>query len=175
MFSKCGNRRGREFALRLPGRKQVLELTFAHVIYELGWRARAEMLLGRPLIMTQTIPERRAMRRFDMRLPAEVRIADGQGAEMTTETDNVSARGVFFHLQRPLQVGEQVAVTLTFPPHVTLTEKVRVRFDARVIRVEPERAPGATVGIAAAIEAYEFLRNYPLEELQESSEPERSR
>ena len=124
--------------------------------------------------MTQAIPERRAMRRFDMRLPAAVRIASQEQAEMTTETENVSARGIFFHLQRALGVGDQVSVTLTFPPHVTLTEKVRVRFDARVIRVEPQRFPGGPVGIAAAIEAYEFLRSFALEEVQEGTEPERS-
>ncbi len=124
--------------------------------------------------MAQAIPERRAMRRFDMRLPAAVQMSSGDGAEMATETDNVSARGVFFHLPRPLQLGDRLAVTLTFPPHVTLTEKVRVRFDARVIRVEPQRVFGAPVGIAAAIEAYEFLRNYSLEELEQSTEPERN-
>ncbi len=124
--------------------------------------------------MTQAIPERRAMRRFDMRLPAAVRMASNDVAEIATETDNVSARGVFFHLPRPLQLGDRLAVTLTFPPHVTLTEKVRVRFDARVIRVEPQRVFGAPVGIAAAIEAYEFLRDYPLEELEESTTPDRN-
>ena len=124
--------------------------------------------------MTQAISERRAMRRFDMRLPAAVRMASDDGAEMATETDNVSARGVFFHLPRPLQLGDRVAVTLTFPPHVTLTEKVRVRFDARVIRVEPQRVFGAPVGIAAAIESYEFLRDYSLEDLEQSTEPERN-
>lgn len=124
--------------------------------------------------MTQAIPDRRAMRRFDMRLPAAVRMASNDGAEIETETDNVSARGVYFRLSRPLQLGDRLAVTLTFPPHVTLTEKVRVRFDARVIRVEPQRMFGAPVGIAAAIEAYEFLRDYPLEELQESTAPDRN-
>lgn len=125
--------------------------------------------------MTQAIPERRAMRRFDMRLPAAVRMASNDGAEITTETDNVSARGVFFRLPRALQLGDRLAVTLTFPPHVTLTEKVRVRFDARVIRVEPQKMFGAPVGIAATIEAYEFLRNYSLEDLEQSTEPERNR
>src|SRR5438105_2507688 len=107
------------------------------------------MLSGRLLTMTQASPERRAMRRFDMRLPAAVQMASEHETEMATETDNVSARGVFFRLQRPLRVGDRVAVTLTFPPHVTLTEKVRVRFDARVIRVERQMLPGAPVGIAA--------------------------
>jgi hypothetical protein len=49
-------------------------------------------------------------------------------------------------------------VTLTFPPHVTLTDAVRVRFTARVIRVE-HPLPSARIGTAAMIEDYEFLRS----------------
>ncbi len=74
------------------------------------------------------------MRRFDMRLPAVVRL---EGAtDFHTETQNVSARGVFFYLDRTVSAGTKLEVTLTFPPHVTLTDAVRVRFTARVIRVE---------------------------------------
>ena len=40
------------------------------------------------------------MRRFDMRLPAIVRL-EGE-SEFHTETQNVSARGVFFYLDRPV-------------------------------------------------------------------------
>lgn len=122
--------------------------------------------------MTQAIPERRAMRRFDMRLPAAVKLAGENGSELNTETHNVSARGVFFHLPRALQVGDDLAVTLTFPPHVTLTEKVRVRFSARVVRVEPQKVAGAPVGIAALIEGYEFLRQQGFETVEQSDEPE---
>ncbi|HVN19333.1 MAG TPA: PilZ domain-containing protein [Dongiaceae bacterium] len=100
--------------------------------------------------------ERRAMRRFDMRLPAVVRI---EGAnEFRTETQNVSARGVFFYLDQPVSAGTKVEITLTFPPHVTLTDAVRVRFSARVIRVESP-LPSARIGMAALIEDYEFLRS----------------
>lgn len=95
------------------------------------------------------------MRRFDMRLPAVVRF--DQENELQTETQNVSARGVFFYLDRPLPAGTPCEVTLTFPPHITLTDAVRVRFTARVIRVEPP-APSSRVGTAAVIENYEFLR-----------------
>ena len=96
------------------------------------------------------------MRRFDMRLPAIVRLEGS--TEYHTETQNVSARGVFFYLDRPLSAGTRVEVTLTFPPHVTLTDAVRVRFSARVIRVESP-LPSARIGVAAMIENYEFLRS----------------
>jgi PilZ domain len=99
--------------------------------------------------------ERRMMRRFDMRLPATIHITE---QNLQTETQNVSARGVFFYLDRTLVPGTQLHVTLTFPPHITLTEAVRVRFTARVIRVEPP-LPSMRTGIAAMIENYEFLRS----------------
>ncbi|MFZ0318778.1 MAG: PilZ domain-containing protein [Candidatus Sulfotelmatobacter sp.] len=100
--------------------------------------------------------ERRLMRRFDMRLPAVVRLDEKN--EFHTETQNVSARGVFFYLDRPVPAGTACEVTLTFPPHITLTDAVRVRFTARVIRSESP-LPSARIGTAAMIEDYEFLRS----------------
>ena len=96
------------------------------------------------------------MRRFDMRLPAVVRLAETN--EFHTETQNVSARGVFFYLDRAVSAGTKIEVTLPFPPHITLTEAVRVRFTARVIRVE-HPLPSLRIGTAAMIENYEFLRS----------------
>ena len=115
------------------------------------------MLLERERDMLQEASDRRSMRRFDMRLPATVRMAGDGAGEFHTETQNVSARGVFFYLDREMAHGSRIEVTLTFPPHVTLTDAVRVRFTARVIRVETP-LPSARVGVAAAIEEYEFLR-----------------
>jgi hypothetical protein len=100
--------------------------------------------------------DRRMMRRFDMRLPATVRLENA--IEFQTETQNVSARGVFFYLDHAVEAGTKINVTLTFPPHVTLTDPVRVRFKARVIRVE-DPLPSSRVGTAAMIEDYEFLKS----------------
>ena len=114
--------------------------------------------------MQQAGQDRRTMRRFDMRLPATVRIA-GQGPrDLSTETQNVSARGVFFYLDRPLAEGARIEVTMTFPPHVTLTEPVRVRFTARVVRVETS-PDYSGMGVAAMIEEYEFLRSNAVSEV----------
>ena len=96
------------------------------------------------------------MRRFDMRLPALVKFEGS--SELFTETQNVSARGVFFYVDHTVSSGTKLEVTLTFPPHVTLTDAVRVRFTARVIRVD-EPLPSARIGVAAMIEDYEFLRS----------------
>jgi hypothetical protein len=106
--------------------------------------------------MQTNVQERRAMRRFEMRLPAIVRL-EGAG-EFQTETQNVSARGVFFYIDQPLSAGTKLEITLTFPPHVTLTDAVRVRFFARVIRTE-NQASSPRVGVAAMIENYEFLHS----------------
>ena len=97
------------------------------------------------------------MRRFDMRLPATIKAAGFSTDQVLTETMNVSAQGVFFYLDRAISEGSPIEVTLTFPPHITLTEPVRVRFTARVIRVESP-LPASRIGIAAMIEEYEFLR-----------------
>jgi PilZ domain len=106
--------------------------------------------------MQPNAQERRTTRRFDMRLPAIVRLEGTD--ELYTETQNVSARGVFFYLDRGVAPGTKLDVTLTFPPHITLTDSVRVRFGARIIRVD-QPLPSARVGVAALIEDYEFLRS----------------
>jgi PilZ domain len=110
--------------------------------------------------------EKRGARRFGMKLPASVRMS-GVPSEFLTETENVSARGILFyvdrHLDREVTEGARMEVTMAFPPQVTLTDPVRVKFLARVVRVWPEesatRVGVATVGVAAAIEEYEFLRS----------------
>ena len=101
--------------------------------------------------------DRRATRRFDMRLAATVKADGGELSELRTETQNVSARGVFFYLDHPIEPGARLQVTLTFPPHITLTNPVRIRFLARVLRVDT--TPLSRIGVAAFIEEYEFLRS----------------
>jgi hypothetical protein len=125
--------------------------------------SRAKLQLDHPQLDSMQVEntqvdnqERRTMRRFDMRLPAIVRLAGT--IEFHTETQNVSARGVFFYLDRAMPAGTRLEVILTFPPHITLTDPVRVRFMARVIRVE-HPLPSLRIGTAAMIEDYEFLRS----------------
>jgi PilZ domain len=102
--------------------------------------------------------ERRTMRRFYMRLPAAVKFPDdAETGEVMTETQNVSARGIFFYLNQPVTQGGLIEVTMTFPPNITLTDAIRVRFVARIVRIE-QPLPVSRIGVAAVIEEYEFLR-----------------
>jgi hypothetical protein len=127
-------------------------------------RAGEFMLARKERTMVEETLDRRALRRFDMRLPASIRTVGDPPAEFLTETQNVSARGVFFYIDRTLADDSRIEVTLTFPPHITLTDALRVRFVGRVVRVEPP-LPSARVGIAAVIEEYEFLRATPAEHM----------
>jgi PilZ domain len=113
------------------------------------------------------VSERRAMRRFPMHLPALIRSAD-RFQEFITETRNISARGVFFYIDGQIAPQTRIEVTLTLPSQVTVSDSVRVRFTGRVIRVES--GWGARIGIAAAIEEYEFLRTPELHTLKSDSQ-----
>jgi len=76
--------------------------------------------------------------------------------ETSTESRDVSSRGVYFFLQKDVKEGSPVEILLTLPNEITLAGPVRVRCLGRVQRTE-SRDEGA-VGVVAAIERYEFLR-----------------
>lgn len=99
--------------------------------------------------------EKRATRRFALRLPVSVTNGSSSTA-MSAQTRDVSARGICFYLEAPLAPGSDIEFTLTLPPEITLTESIRVRCKGKVVRVEPELAD-SKVPVAAVIDEYEFL------------------
>ena len=100
--------------------------------------------------------ERRTTQRFSMRLPLTVRWTTGAAVgETSTESRDVSSRGVYFFLQKDVNEGSAVEILLTLPNEITLAGPVRVRCLGRVQRTEP-RDEGA-IGVVAAIERYEFI------------------
>jgi hypothetical protein len=105
--------------------------------------------------MAQPQSEKRATRRFALRLPVTVKDPTS-GNDVPAQTRDVSARGICFYIDSPLMVDSKLEFTLTLPPEVTLTESIRVRCFAHVVRVEQNPyAPG--VAVAAVIDRYEFL------------------
>lgn len=99
--------------------------------------------------------EQRNTRRFALKLPMTVRMDTGGGSTLDSQTKDVSARGVFFYLNSDVSAGSPIEFTLTLPPEITLTESIRVRCTGKVVRVD--QGEGNQVGIAAAIDQYDFL------------------
>ena len=74
--------------------------------------------------------DRRATRRFALRLPVNVRYG-ANGDEETGQTRDVSVRGICFYIDTAIQAGSPIEFTLTLPPEITLTESIRVRCKGR--------------------------------------------
>ena len=95
------------------------------------------------------------MRRFSVKLPVSVRVW-GVPYDFPAQIQNISARGLFFYIERWMSPGARVEVTMNFPPQVTLGESAKVKFLALVLRVEAHTRT-EYAGVAALIEEYEFL------------------
>jgi PilZ domain len=105
--------------------------------------------------MSSPQQEKRATRRFSLRLPVSIRFTNGGVQEFSAETRDVSARGVFFYVDKRLSEGSNIEFTLTLPPEITLTESIRVRCKGRVVRVE--ESAEERVGVGAIIDQYDFV------------------
>lgn len=101
-------------------------------------------------------PERRAVRRFTMSLPVQVRYTSGSLIqEKFGETRDVSYRGLYFTMDGSPDAGSPIEFVLTLPQQITHAGDVNIRCHARVLRVEPRH--DGQQGVAAQIEKYEFL------------------
>lgn len=106
--------------------------------------------------MAESQQDKRATRRFSLRLPISVKYQNGPAGEKTAFTRDVSARGICFYLDSQIGQGTDIEFTLTLPPEITLTENIRVRCKGTVVRAEPASNNGQ-LSVAAVINEYEFL------------------
>src|SRR5713101_2230627 len=90
---------------------------------------------------------KRATRRFSLRLPVSVRYGENE-QEHEAQTRDVSARGICFYVDSAIQAGSAT--------DFTLTESIRVRCKGRVVRVEGG-SPAQKMAVAAVIDEYDFL------------------
>jgi hypothetical protein len=114
--------------------------------------------------MTQTSErsdclERRCGQRFSLHVPVSVRLC-GSPHESGGFTQDLSSRGSFFFTDFPLAVGERIEVTLRMPSEITLGDSMRVRCQARVLRVVQPTA-GTRLGVAVCFAGYEYLQDQP--------------
>jgi hypothetical protein len=106
--------------------------------------------------MAEAQQEKRAARRFALRIPVAVARGEDTNFGESAEIRDVSARGISLYLDSPIDQGSPIGFTLTLPPEITLTENIRVQCKGRVVRIENNTGEGK-MAVAAVIEEYEFL------------------
>jgi hypothetical protein len=106
--------------------------------------------------MAEAQHEKRAARRFALRIPVAVARGEETNYGESAEIRDVSARGISLFLDSPIEQGSPIGFTLTLPPEITLTESIRVQCKGRVVRIEDQSTEGK-MAVAAVIEEYEFL------------------
>ena len=96
---------------------------------------------------------RRVEMRIDVRMPIRFRpITNPPSAEQSAESLNISEHGLFFWTSCPLRVGEEVEIYLRMPPELS-KKLVQVRWNVRVVHVEPNRTAGKN-GVGVRVETY---------------------
>ena len=104
--------------------------------------------------------ERRNTRRYDLSLPVIIRVpAERVSNRQEGKTRDVSTRGLYFVIERELQSGSELDITMTLPAEITQGSEVFVRALGKVVRVERRMEDGnARLGVAAVIERYDIIR-----------------
>jgi hypothetical protein len=106
--------------------------------------------------MAEAQQEKRAARRFALRIPVTVNRPESPAENEVAQIRDVSARGICFYLDSAVAQGSPIGFTMTLPPEITLTESIRVQCKGRVVRVDGNSGNGR-MAVAAIIEEYEFL------------------
>jgi hypothetical protein len=106
--------------------------------------------------MTEAQQEKRAARRFALRVPVSIGRGENANYNESAQIRDVSARGICLFVDSPIEQGSPIGFTLTLPPEITLTESIRVQCKGRVVRMDNSSATGQ-IAVAAVIEEYEFL------------------
>lgn len=104
--------------------------------------------------------ERRTARRYDLTLPISIRFAAERiVGHQEGKTRDISTRGLFFVINRDMEAGSDLDITLTLPAKITNGTDVFVRAQGKVIRVERRIEEGEPrMGVAAVIERYDIIR-----------------
>jgi hypothetical protein len=105
--------------------------------------------------------ERRIARRYDLTLPISIRSAvERVVARQEGRTRDISTRGLFFIIDKDMDAGSELEITLTLPAEITNGTDVLVRAQGKVVRVERRIEEGEPrMGVAAIIERYDIIRD----------------
>ena len=104
--------------------------------------------------------ERRTARRYDLTLPISIRFAvEKIIGRQDGRTRDISTRGLYFVIDKDMDAGSELDITLTLPAEITHGTDVYVRAQGKVVRVERRVEEGEPrLGVAAVIERYDIIR-----------------
>jgi c-di-GMP-binding flagellar brake protein YcgR len=104
--------------------------------------------------------ERRLARRYDLTLPVSIRsVAEKLILRQEGKTRDISTKGLYFVVDRDLEAGSELDLTLTLPGEITHGSDVFVRAQGKVVRIERRLEEGEhRMGVAAVIERYDIVR-----------------
>ncbi len=102
--------------------------------------------------------DKRRARRFPVTLPVAVKVKEIAGEETPVHTRNVSSSGVYFEFSSPIDVGTPLELIMTLPEQITKGSALWIKCVGKVARVDRGSAGAESIGVAATIERYEFLR-----------------
>lgn len=104
--------------------------------------------------------ERRTTRRYDLSLPVIIRVpAERSQDSQQGKTRDISTRGLYFVMDRNMETGSELDLTMTLPSEVTRGSEVFVRALGKVVRIERRMEDGnPRMGVAAVIQRYDIIR-----------------
>lgn len=112
-------------------------------------------LINQDSAMEPNPPERRQLARFSLEVFVRLRIPETDRVSYAL-TRNVSARGIYFHTQTPLIIGQELECVLILPEKLTSSPApVLIGCRAMVLRLNCE-LPSQTIGVAVEVHSYDF-------------------
>jgi hypothetical protein len=110
--------------------------------------------------MTRT--ERRLAERLNLKIPLRVRIAKPGALEQTTESLNISSRGISFTTNLSLCKGTPLHLVFEMPEEVTHKAASEWRCTGHVVHVQENCSPKGATCVGVRFDCYEvFLRVRP--------------
>jgi hypothetical protein len=105
--------------------------------------------------------DRRTARRYDLSLPVVIHVLlQKEAVPRTGKTRDISNRGLYFTIDTDLSAGAELDLQMTLPAEPMGGTEVFVRVTGKVVRVDKRSGNGdQKVGVAAAFERYEIVRN----------------
>ncbi len=105
--------------------------------------------------------ERRSTRRYDLSLPIDIRVATDRLSQIHRgKTRDFSTSGVYFVIDREIEPGSSLDITVRLPAEITRGTDVLIRAMGKVVRIERRLEDGKQrLGAAATIERYDIVRD----------------